>query len=81
MFRTLGVLSDSPVYFAYTVAAGASGTTVPTLPTALSVTLPAQSQPFYVVVAKGDLDGDGTLFSYFVAPSWTADIYVENEGE
>ncbi|MEN9578769.1 MAG: fimbrial protein pilA [Pseudomonadota bacterium] len=81
-FRELGVTVDSGVYYSYGVVAGRTGETVPTPPTEKEdFGFPETAeQPFYVVIAKGDLDGDGT-FSYMLAHSMSSDVYIEREGE
>jgi prepilin-type N-terminal cleavage/methylation domain-containing protein len=79
IFNRIGVKSPGNTYFTYTVVAGAAGDNIPTPPINLRMTSPSPS-PFYVVVAKGDLDGDG-LFSYAVGNSFGSNIRVENEGE
>lgn len=83
-FRQLGVVTSSPVRFAYATAAGGGadavvGHNLPTLtinnwPTA------APGAPWYVVSAKGDLDGDGSLSGY-ASGSFTSQIFIDNEGE
>lgn len=83
-FKLLGVTSDAPVRFVYACAAGGpsdkpaaanlGGTSVNNWPTA------ATGQQWYVVNAKGDLDGDGTLSSY-TSSSFTAQIFSDQEGE
>jgi type IV pilus assembly protein PilA len=82
--KQLGVVADGPVYFIYACAAGGgtqipaghqlAATTVDNWPTA------ATGQPWYVVNAKADLDGDGTEAS-FTSASFTTQIFVENDGE
>lgn len=81
-FRELGVETSGGVYFSYGVVAGRSGDAFPELPTdKQDFNFPAAAtEPFYVVLAKGDLDGDGT-FSYLLSHSLTNEIYMENEGE
>ena len=37
-------------------------------------------QWIYTAVAKGDLDGDGTIFTYVLSNSLTAEVYVEGDG-
>jgi hypothetical protein len=37
-------------------------------------------EPYYVAVAKADLNGDGT-FSYVLSHSFSNELYVESEGE
>jgi prepilin-type N-terminal cleavage/methylation domain-containing protein len=81
LWRQLGVRSDGPVYYGYKVAAGVAGDTIPAL-TGLSdpPTWPNPAEPWYVIQAKGDVDGNG-IFSYVAGSSFTSSIYVENEGE
>ena len=81
-FRELGVTTDGPVYFSYGVVAGRAGDSLPALPTQKKdFNFPTTAtEPFYVVIAKGDLDGDGT-FSYLMSHSFTSEVYVEHEGE
>jgi type IV pilus assembly protein PilA len=83
-FKLLGVTSDAPVRFVYACSAGGpsdkpsvanlGSTSVANWPTA------ATGQQWYVVNAKGDLDGDGTKSSYSSA-SFTAQIFSDQEGE
>jgi type IV pilus assembly protein PilA len=81
IFRELGVETNNPVYYTYTVVAGVpGGSGVPAPPCAKTFTFPTPQEPFYVVVAKGDVDDDGRL-SYVVSHSFSSEIYVENEGE
>jgi type IV pilus assembly protein PilA len=81
-FRELGVETSGPVYFSYGVVAGRSGDAFPEVPTEKTdFNFPAKaSEPFYVAIAKGDLDGDGE-FSYFLTHSLSTEIYMEKEGE
>lgn len=81
-FRELGVMMDAPVYYTYAVVAGRTGDAIPSPPTDdQGYNFPeAATGPFYVVYAKGDLDGDGN-FSHGVATSMSNQVYIENEGE
>ena len=80
-WRQLGVRSDGPVYYGYKVAAGTAGGTIPPLTGLTSApTWPAPTDLWYVIQARGDVDGNG-VYSYVAASSYTSDIYVENEGE
>lgn len=81
-FRQLGVEASGPVYFSYGVVAGRSGEAFADPPTEKTDwNFPAAAtEPYFIALAKGDLDGDGT-FSYLVSHSLNADIYVEREGE
>jgi type IV pilus assembly protein PilA len=77
----LGARPDGPVYYGYRCAAGSVGKAVPALGgLATSPTWPTITGPWYVIQAKGDVDGNGT-FSYVAGSSFTGEIYVENEGE
>jgi hypothetical protein len=78
-WQQLGARSDGPVYYGYKVAAGVAGTVPPALDCA-SPTWPPTTEPWYVVEAKGDVDGNG-VFSYVAGSSFTGEIYVEREGE
>jgi prepilin-type N-terminal cleavage/methylation domain-containing protein len=82
-FRTLGVTSTSPVYFGYGVALPVSGGAMPSLPSGTKYswgTYTSISGPAYVVLAMGDLNGDGT-FSKFVGSNLTDEIYSEDDEE
>lgn len=81
-FRELGVTVDAPLYYTYGAVAGKTGDSFPTPPTdKKAFGLPSTAtEPFYVIVAKGDVDGDGT-FSYLLTHSLTNEVYIENEGE
>jgi len=83
-WRQLGVRSDGPVYFGYVTYAGLAGTDV-TEPTGTTATFNFPeadeiTEPWYIIQAAGDLDGDGVR-CYVVGSSFTGEIYVENEGE
>jgi type IV pilus assembly protein PilA len=81
-WKQLGVQPDGPVYFGYKVQAGAPGGTPLPPDTATKPKWPEQTtEPWYVVEAVGDLDGDGVTFSYVVGSSFTGDLYIENQGE
>lgn len=82
LWQRLNVAYEQPVQFGYMVNAGLPGQnhTVPeTADKNTGWPDPAQ-EPWYVIQAKADADGDGT-FAYFVASSYNAEIYSENEGE
>lgn len=74
-FAAIGVQPSSPVVFSYSVVAGAPGA-APAAPHPDNdynwVGQPAPG-PWYVVLAVGDQDGDGT-YSYFVGSSFTDEI-------
>ncbi len=83
-FKQLGVVVDQPVRYAYATTAGSGAETpagdqlpntdVQNWPTA------ATGQPWYVVSAIGDLDGDGVR-SAFTSASFSALIFKEREDE
>lgn len=82
-WKELGVQADGPVYFGYMLKAGAAGdtTSLPTPDTAQKPTWPATvPEPWYVVEAKGDLNGNGE-FCYVLGSSFTGELYIENQGE
>jgi type II secretory pathway pseudopilin PulG len=81
IFRQLGVVSSGPVYFTYSVVAGAAGDNYPPKSYLTKMNIQgAASAAFYVVVARGDLDGDGED-SYVIGHSMGSDLGVQNEGE
>jgi hypothetical protein len=64
----------------YLVGAGVAGAVPPALHLANKPTWPATTEPWYVIEAKGDVDGNGT-FSWVAGSSFTGEIYLENQGE
>jgi type IV pilus assembly protein PilA len=79
-WRQLGARSDGPVYYGYKVAAGTAGGTIPALNLATPPVFAAPTEPWYVIEAVGDVDGNG-IFSHVAGSSLTGEIVVENEGE
>jgi type IV pilus assembly protein PilA len=80
-WRELGVAAAAPVLYVYGCAAGpgsvapaAPGITIGNYPTA------ATGQPWYLIKAVGDLDGDGTVGT-FVGTSITAEIFRDKQEE
>jgi len=78
-WRELGVSAAAPVMYIYGCAAGpgsvapaAPGITIGNYPTA------ATGQPWYLIKAAGDLDGNGTVGTY-VGTSITAEIFHDKE--
>jgi type IV pilus assembly protein PilA len=73
-YAALGVRPNAPLVFAYAVVAGPPGVrpTEPGVP-GVSFAWPTATEPWYVVRAIGDQDGDGQ-FSYFVGSSLTDQI-------
>jgi prepilin-type N-terminal cleavage/methylation domain-containing protein len=84
-FKTLGVQPDAPVAFAYAVVATGPGGTVPELPTNKKLsqfglpTTPTRWQ--YIAVARADLGSTKGVYTAVVSHSYSAEIYVENEGD
>lgn len=84
----LGVVSDSPVIFRYAIEAGGAGGTLPTpdefksSPTGLSWGPQGTNAPgpWYVVAARADQNGDGTL-SCFTSSNLSGEIFSINEDE
>lgn len=78
----LGLPSDGGTQFGYLVNAGLPGaaTVYPTLQTATRPSLPAPTDPWYVIQFMGNVDGDG-VFMKGIITSLNAEVYVEHEGE
>jgi hypothetical protein len=79
-WRQLGARPDGPVYYGYAVGAGAAGSVPYTLHLANKPTWPTTTEPWYVIEAKGDVDGNG-VYSWVAASSFSGEIYMENEGQ
>lgn len=79
-WKLLAVNVTIPVQFGYATVAGVAGATLPQLSTAQQPTWSTPVEPWYIIQAKADADGDGTAALY-AATSFTGEIYVENEGE
>jgi prepilin-type N-terminal cleavage/methylation domain-containing protein len=71
------------VQFGYVAVAGPPGVAMPAPHTASKPVWPAAgalADPWYVIEARGDVDGDG-VYTYVVASSLNGELYVENEGD
>jgi type IV pilus assembly protein PilA len=79
-WRQLGARPDGAVYYGYLVAAGVAGAVIPALHMTNKPTWPTTTEPWYVIEAKGDVDGNGT-YSWVAGSSFTGEIYLENQGE
>lgn len=80
-FQTLGVNSSGPVLFGYACMAGSATDSLPELPLGFDAPgWPSPGGPWYVAVAKGDLDGDGN-FSGFMTSSLHGEIISIHHGE
>lgn len=75
VMNRLGVVPDGPVTYSYAVVAKASGA-APSIPTVKSWDFPDATGPFYIAMAKADLNGDGE-YTYALSHSDTAEIYVD----
>jgi prepilin-type N-terminal cleavage/methylation domain-containing protein len=82
-WRLLNPTTSGPIQFVYTVRAGAPLTQIPAPETQDKPTFPIASQqtePWYLIQAKGDTDADG-LVALYVATSLNAEVLKEAEGE
>jgi type IV pilus assembly protein PilA len=79
-WKQLNVITDGPVRFGYAVDAGLGGAAIPAPPVASKPTWPTTTDPWYVVLAQGDRDKDG-VNAYFLASSFSGEIYFENDTE
>lgn len=75
-FNALGVQPTGGVHYAYSVVVGNAGDSVPDNPGAQQYPKPSTDRPFYVVMAKADLDGDG-VFTYAISHSDMSGIHVD----
>lgn len=78
-WRRLGAPVTQPVQFRYRVHAGGPGATLPTL-TVPSVVLPTPTEPWYVILARADADGD-SVYCDAIAASFNGELFLQNEGE
>lgn len=80
-WNTLGVEASGPVQFGYATTAGVGGSpTDPGLTSGFKYPDVGNGEPWYVVRASSDFDGDSTL-SVYLSSSQTSEIYFEGEGE
>jgi type IV pilus assembly protein PilA len=79
-WRQLGARPDGPVYYGYAVGAGVAGTVPYTLHLTNKPTWPTTTEPWYVIEAKGDVDGNG-VYSWVAGSSFSGEVYMENEGQ
>lgn len=81
-WRMLNVTTDSPTRFGFAVVAGSPGVAPPAPDTVNDPVWPnPTTEPWYVVQAAGDQDGDGVR-ALFVSSSFApSEIYSENESE
>ncbi|HPB94590.1 MAG TPA: prepilin-type N-terminal cleavage/methylation domain-containing protein [Polyangiaceae bacterium] len=80
-WRILNVTTNGAVYYGYAVVAGLPGEVkVEGLDPLFNVTLPEAAEPWFIVQAKGDINGDGTP-SLYLGSSFSNQVYWVNEGE
>ncbi len=85
-WRMLGPVVSQPVLFGYAVVAGPGEldtelqTVVPGTTSRPTWPNPAETGAWYVIQAAGDIDNDGTKW-WVLASSFSAAVYMENEGE
>lgn len=77
VFDQLGVMPNGTVEFSYAVVAGDADTSLPVLPLTEPVNIPTPQGPWYVAMAKGDLDDDGS-YVYAITYSGNAVVHIEN---
>lgn len=82
-WRLLAPTVAGPVQAGYAVRAGAPFTPMAVPDTASKPAWPAaaaQNEPWFVIQARADTDGDGDP-AMFLASSLNGELYIENEGE
>jgi len=80
-WRILNVTTDGAVYYGYAVIAGPPGTIeADGLDSQFDVALPTAVEPWYLVQAKGDINGDG-IPSLYLGSSFSNQVFWVNEGE
>lgn len=78
VLRPLGVFPDGPVIYSYSVIAGNAGVTPANVTTATrTFTFPAATAPFYIAMARGDLNGDGT-YTYALTHSDSTEVFIDD---
>jgi len=76
IMNQLGVMPDGAVAYSYAVVAGPAGGDMPSIPTVKTWDFPEPGGPFYIAMAKADLNGDG-VYTYALSHSDTTEIYVD----
>lgn len=79
-WAALNVSVTQPVQFRYLVDAGGPGVAPPALVMPDPPTLAAPPDPWYLIQARANYDGD-SVFCDVVAWSHSREVYVQNEGE
>jgi type IV pilus assembly protein PilA len=78
-WEKLPVHIDGPVSFAYATRAGSGAFSAPTDAAWVNFGTPAAG-PWYVVMAKCDLDGTSSDYTQLVGSSYQNSIFIQNEG-
>jgi len=76
VFDPLGVFATGVVEYSYCVVAGPAGGSIPAVPTEHEFDFPTPTAPFYIAMAKADLDDDGR-YTYALAFSETSAIHID----
>ena len=79
-WQLLNPTTQGPVEFGYKVTAGPAFSAMTIPGSADKPNWPNPDQPWYVIQARADQDGDGT-HAFFVASSLNGVVYRENSGE
>ncbi|AKT41051.1 type IV pilin protein [Chondromyces crocatus] len=80
-WRLLNVTTDGPVRFGYSVVAGLAGSiSVGGIGMTNAPSFPDTSEPWYVIAARGDRDGDGDP-ALLITSSLNGEIYAEKDSE
>ena len=80
-WRLLNVTTDGPVRFGYSVVAGLAGSiSVGGIGMTNAPVFPDTSEPWYVIAARGDRDGDGDP-ALLITSSLNGEIYAEKDSE
>ncbi len=76
VFGPLGVQPTGGVHFSYCVVDGLAGDS-PAIPSTTTFDFADPTGPFYIVMAKADLNGDGT-FTYALSHSDTSTVHIDD---
>ena len=81
-WRQLAPSVNESVMFSYLVNAGVPGTIIPALQDMTEGPTFTTAQPldWYIIQAKGDVDGNG-IFARYATSSMTGELYIENDSE
>jgi type IV pilus assembly protein PilA len=77
VFNPLGVVPNGLVEYSYAVVAGPAGGSLPAIPTEQDFDFQTPTGPFYIAMAKADLDSDGR-FTYAIVHSDTSAIHFDD---